>query len=95
MVQSLAQEVQLTCPACSRRFDAKVWLLVDVAESPGLAERLRTGTLHDAPCPNCGHTGQVDAPLLLYRPDAEPCLLFSPAEQTSAEQDQEHAAGLL
>jgi len=37
----------------------------------------------------------VDAPLLIHDPDRDPPLLFSPAQNTTAEQDREHAAGLL
>ena len=36
-----------------------------------------------------------DAPLLIFRPTAEPPTLFAPAQQTSAEQDQQQAAELI
>lgn len=92
---SLSQKVELTCPQCGQSFPAEVWLLVDTAERPDLTERIRAGTLHDQPCPHCGHEGMVDAPLLLYRPGEAPPLLFSPAQGTTAEQDQEQAGGLV
>lgn len=95
MAHSLAQETDLTCPECGRSFTAQVWLVVDSAERPDLAARIREGTLHDLPCPHCGHQVAVDVPLLLYRPDRDPPLLFSPAQQTTAEQDREQAAGLV
>ena len=66
-----------------------------IVERPALAERICQNTLHDAPCPHCGHTSQVDAPLLLYRPGEVPSLIFSPAQNTDQEQDREHAAGLV
>ncbi len=92
---SVAESAQASCPQCGQPVDLEVWLIVDVAERPDLAERIRAGTLHDVPCPHCGHEGQVDAPLLVFCPDAEPHLLFSPAQQTSSEQDREQAAGLV
>jgi hypothetical protein len=95
MTHSLIQETELACPECGQSFTAEIWLIVDTAEHPDLLEEIRQGKLHDLPCPQCGHSGQVDAPLLLYRPDANPPLLFSPAEGTTAEQDREQAAGLV
>ncbi|MBE7533681.1 MAG: tetratricopeptide repeat protein [Ardenticatenaceae bacterium] len=95
MSNSLSQTASLTCPQCEQPFDAAIWLMVDASEHPDLLPRLRAGTLHDTPCPHCGHEGEVDAPVLLYRPGETPPLLFSPAQQTSQEQDQAQAVGLL
>lgn len=39
--------------------------------------------------------GDIDAPLLIFRPDAAPPILFSSAQQTTNEQDQEQAAALV
>ncbi|MCB0043998.1 MAG: CHAT domain-containing protein [Caldilineaceae bacterium] len=94
MDASFSQNAQLTCPNCRRAFDAEIWLIVDAAARPDLLERIRAGALHDIPCPHCGEAGQIDAPLLLYRPDNEPRLVFSPAQGTTAEQDREQASGL-
>ncbi|MFZ1594463.1 MAG: CpXC domain-containing protein, partial [Anaerolineae bacterium] len=95
MTHSVAQSITLTCPACRRPFPAEVWLIVDTAERPDLLARIQDGSLHAIPCPHCRHAGAVDAPLLLYRPGEMPPILFSPAAQTTTEQDQEHARGLL
>ena len=95
MPTSSSQTATLTCPDCGHTFDAQIWLIVDAAERPDLLDRARTGTLLDIPCPHCGHTGQVDAPLLIFLPDDEPHLTFSPAEQTTAEQNMEQANSLL
>jgi len=95
MAHSFAQQTDLTCPECGQPFTAQVWLIVDAAERPDLAARIRAGALHDLPCPHCGHRGTIDAPLLLLRPDQDPPLIFSPAGSTTAEQDQAQAAGLV
>jgi hypothetical protein len=68
--------------------------------APRPAGARRTGDLHTVTCPICGPQGAIDAPLLLYLPahnpaTGQPPLLFSPAAQTSEEQDQQMAAGLL
>ncbi|MCB9137703.1 MAG: tetratricopeptide repeat protein [Caldilineaceae bacterium] len=94
MDASFSQNAQLTCPNCRRAFDAEIWLIVDAGARPDLMERIRAGALHDIPCPHCGEAGQIDAPLLLYRPGNEPRLVFSPAQATTAEQDREQASGL-
>ncbi len=95
MPHSLAQQANLSCPDCGRSFTAEIWLIVDVTERRDLLERIQAGTLHDLPCPRCRHLGQADAPLLLYRPGQTPSLLFSPAQQTTAQQDREEVQSLL
>ena len=94
MTTSLSQRHPLTCPDCGLDFDFELWRVIDVEQRPDLLARVRDGSLHVATCPN-GHTTLVDAPLLLYRPSADPALLFSPAQQTTTEQDQEQAQSLV
>jgi hypothetical protein len=72
-----------------------VWIVVDVDERPDLLARLRAGTLHDMACPGCGHVAAVNAPVLIYRPGAEPALLFSPANGGDPEQDEQQAVALV
>jgi CHAT domain-containing protein len=95
MTHNLSQSITLNCPQCRQSFDTAIWLMIDSSAHPELIDRIRAGDLHHTPCPHCHHTGQVDAPLLLYRPAETPTLIFSPAEQTSAAEDQEQAQGLL
>ena len=77
---SYVQSAPVTCPTCGRAFTFDVWLIVDAAERPDLMKRIRRGTLHTVACPNCGQpAGEADRPLLLYRPNAELAILFSPA----------------
>ena len=94
MTHSLAEQPTLTCPACGQPFTPDIWLILDAAERPDLLARAREGAIHQVVCPN-GHAGEVDAPLLVYRPGAARPLLFSPARRTTAEQDREIAGGLL
>jgi len=95
MPNSFSQTPSLSCPRCGTTFQAELWLIVDTTERPDLVEKIKDGTLHEIVCPQCGPIGQVDVPLLLYRPGETPPLLFSPAQETTNEQDQEHARALL
>ena len=92
---SHAEPITLTCPACGTSHTADIWLIVAPDERPDLVEQIRNGTLHTATCPQCSQTHTPDAPLLIFRPTAEPPILFAPAQQTSTEQDQQHAAELI
>ena len=95
MPHSLVQQAGLSCSRCGRLFIADIWLIVDAGERPDLFGHILAGTLHNLPCPHCGHVRQVDAPVLLYRPGEIPPLIFSSARGTTEEQDQEQAEGLL
>ncbi len=81
MTHSFAQQVSLSCPRCGRNFDAELWLIIDTAERPDLLERIRNGTLHDVTCPHCGHSGQVDAPLLILTPPPAPSPLLTESQE--------------
>lgn len=72
-----------------------LFVIVDVVERPDLLEKIRNGILHNFPCPNCGREGQVNAPLLVFRQNANPHILFSPALRTSQEESQYHASSLI
>lgn len=95
MSVSLAEIAELNCPRCGHNFQARVWLIIEAAERPDLIDQAREGTLHRFPCPNCSHDGQVDVPLLVLQPSRNPPLLFSPASDTSPEEDQAQAAELI
>jgi hypothetical protein len=73
----MAQQANLTCPHCGQPFNADIWLIVDTQERPDLLARLQAGDIHESLCPHCGqNAGQADAPLLIYRPDSDPPILF-------------------
>jgi len=69
--------------------------MVDTEEQPGQARCIWEGSLHQWACPHCGHQGEEDAPILLYRPGEDPPLFFPPAQETSQEGDREPAAALV
>lgn len=94
MPHSFADQLMLTCPQCGTFFTPDVWLIIDTAERPDLPALIRDGAIHRFACPN-GHMGEVDAPLLIFRPGQTPPLLFAPAARTTAEQDRTMAEELL
>jgi CHAT domain-containing protein len=95
MPNSFSQHNTFDCPQCRQPFAAAIWLIVDTSERPDLLEKIYQEKLHEVTCPQCGPIGQIDAPLLIFQPDAAPPLLFSPARQTTQEQDEQQAGGLL
>ena len=94
MAHSLAEYPSLTCPQCGASFTPEVWLIIDAAARPELLARVADGSIHNFVCPN-GHAGGLDAPLLLYRPGQSPPLVFSPARESTADQDERMADELL
>ena len=96
MSHSYAERLDVTCPHCDQDFHPDLYLIVDAGERPDLLERTREGTLQDLSCSHCHQAvGQPDAPLLFYRPGEDPPLLFSPAQRTTEEQNQQHVVGLV
>ena len=50
---SMRREVEVICPRCGRKHNMWAWLLVNVADSPGLKEELLAGRLNRFQC-ECG-----------------------------------------
>ncbi len=88
MSNSYVETAKLNCPSCGHTFEVETWLIIDSAERPDLLEKARLGSLHRPACPSCGFEGTIDTPLLIYRPDQYPVLLFSPSDQTNSKQEQ-------
>ncbi len=95
MPHSFATTTNLTCNACTRSFTIDLWLIIDTVERPDLLARIRDGALHDVPCPYCGATHSTDAPLLTYRLDREPTLVFTPRRGSDDATQRADAQGLL
>src|SRR5213078_5407630 len=93
---SYRKEAAFTCSHCRKAFPVLAWLIVDTQGRADLHEAICTGTLHDYTCPHCGQPDHYgDTPLLLYRPGKTPTLLFSPAQNTTSEEDDMQATILV
>jgi len=91
---SFADRLDFNCDTCGQPFSSEIWLIIDAAERPDLLARVRDRTIHRIVCPN-GHVCTVDAPLLIFRPQEARPLLFSPAQQTTVDQDRQKAIELI
>ncbi len=78
---SYFERKEFTCPECSTPFLAKIWLIVDVEEEPGLLEKVKDGELMTAACPECGHHVDGESPLLLYFPEDVPRVILATEEK--------------
>jgi hypothetical protein len=94
MPHSFAERPSLQCPDCGQTIRPKLWLIIDAAERPDLIDRARDGTLHHVTCRK-GHRAAVDAPLLIFRRGAARPLIFSPQQQSDAEEDAAAANRLV
>jgi CHAT domain-containing protein len=94
-MHSFAQELELNCPKCKQHFSVELWLVVNIAERQDLVERIRAGQLHAFRCPTCEFMGKVNLPLLIFRPNLIPHVLFSPAQAISQEEKKKQADALI
>jgi len=84
VVQSFTQWSLVICPRCGENFFFEYWLVVDIAEHPELADKIRNGTLRHAKCKHCGQiVRDPDIPLLLYWPGGKQPSLYVPGSWTS------------
>jgi len=95
LTHSYRSDPLLVCAGCGESYRADIWLVVDVDERPDLVERICEGMIQTGVCPACGVKQVVDMGLLVFQPHAEPVFLFSPALETTPEEDQDQARGLL
>jgi CpXC protein len=94
MSLSYSENATLICPTCGQRFVAEVWMLLDAAERPDLAEALREGGLNVVGCPHCGNRSPAGAPLLFH--DAASRRVYFAAPPDAAEHElREQAQSLL
>jgi hypothetical protein len=91
---SYSEQVTLSCPACTQDFNTDVWMIVDVAERPDLAQALEDGSLDRVVCPHCGTTGPAGAPLLYHDP-ARRAIYFAVPPDVDEHLWREQAQSLL
>ena len=75
----------------------EIWEIIDLSERPDLAVKFRAGAFDAARGVN-NLNAEIDAPLLIYRRDQVPQVLFIPARTTNSDEndaDRERLVGLL
>lgn len=88
---SFSQNITTICSECKQSFSKDVWIILDQNSRPELIEQLKQENLNTLVCPQCNHQmGTADEPLLIYRPNQQPPLIFSHAEKNILGEDQAH-----
>jgi hypothetical protein len=96
MDMSIAITTEVFCSECDGNVVLETWVIVDTAERPDLLQQIREGTLRNPVCQICGEARlYVDAPLLMYRSNRSPVLMFSPARRFTRKQNREEADQLV
>ncbi len=89
------QTIPVTCPNCRTRFAAPVMTIIDVGQRPEAKAIFLSGQVNVAACPQCGHAGMLNTPLVYHDPDKELLLTYIPPELNLPEMEQERIVGDL
>ena len=89
------QTIPVTCPNCRYRFAAPVMTIIDVGQRPEVKGIFLGGQLNVAACPQCGHAGMLNTPLVYHDPDKELLLTYIPPELGLPEMEQQRIVGDL
>ena len=89
------QNVPVTCPSCGNRFVSPVLTIVDVRQNPEAKTLFLSGRINVAACPQCGHAGLLNTPIVYHDPDKELLLTYVPAELGLPEMEQQRVIGDL
>jgi CpXC protein len=89
------QTIPVTCPNCRYRFVAPVMTIIDAGQRPEAKALFLSGQLNVAVCPQCGHAGMLNTPLVYHDPDKELLLTYVPPELNLPEIEQQRIVGDL
>ena len=78
VIQSHAEEADVTCPVCGHTDQASMWAVLEAACNPERADQLATGALLVHTCSACGALLPLDYPLL-YIDREHKAAVFYPA----------------
>lgn len=86
---------QITCPNCGTPYRTEVHQLVDARYTPELKQRLLSGSLNVAVCPNCGAGGQMSSILAYHDADHELFMIYLPQELHLNQMQREQMIGRM
>lgn len=89
------QTATITCPQCNIPFSTPVLTVIDVGQNPDLKSLFLSGQINVAVCPNCGHAGMLNAPLIYHDPEKELLFTFAPDGLGGPEMEQQRMIGDL
>jgi hypothetical protein len=86
---------QVQCPVCHISFPVQLEQVIDVGSDPAAKERLLSGQVNVADCPQCGNQGMLSAPLLYHDPAHDMLLVYVPMELNLVGNQREQLIGSL
>ncbi len=89
------QTIPVTCPSCGNRFASPVLTTIDAGLEPEAKTLFLSGQMNVAACPQCGHAGMLNTPLVYHDPDKELLFTYVPAELGLPEMEQQRIIGDL
>jgi hypothetical protein len=89
------QNVPVTCPSCGNRFVSPVLTIIDARQNPEAKAMFLSGRINVAACPQCGHAGLLNTPIVYHDPDKELLLTYVPTELGLPETEQQRVIGDL
>ena len=88
-------EISLNCPHCGFSYNALIFTIVDVGETPELKQHLLSGQLNASQCPSCRNINYLATPLLYHDPEHEFLAVFMPTQLNMTELQRQKAIGDL
>lgn len=89
------QTASLRCPQCGFSYQAPVFNIIDVGQTPELKQVVLAGSLNASQCPNCRNVNYVAAPLLYHDPEHEFIGVFVPTQLNISEPQRQKVIGDL
>jgi hypothetical protein len=88
-------KTRINCPNCRQPITADIEQLFDVGQDPATKQRLLSGAVNIAQCPNCGYQGALATPMVYHDPQKELLLTFFPPDLNMKMEEQERLMGPL
>ncbi|NOX62462.1 MAG: hypothetical protein GXP42_11050 [Chloroflexi bacterium] len=85
----------IPCPHCGAQYQAPIFHVVDVGETPELKQVVLAGQLNASQCPHCRQVNYVAAPLLYHDPEHEFLAVFIPPQLNLSENQRQKLIGDL
>ncbi len=86
---------QINCPQCRQPIAADIHQIFDLSQDPAAKNRLLSGQVNVAQCPQCGFNGALSTPVVYHDPSKELLLTFVPPELALPRDEQEKVIGGL
>ena len=85
----------LRCPQCGFSYQAPVFSIIDIGQTPELKQVMMAGQINASQCPNCGNINYVGTPILYHDPEHEFAGVFIPQQLNLKHDQREKAIGDL